>query len=640
MSVKVSLSGIVVACMCLLPNSANSGEDVVVLIKDRAPQYSIVLGGQSTPVEAYAAGELQGFLHRMSLCDLPLLKEPQDVPGPAIYIGNTARLASAGLSEKAARIKHDGFLIEYTGDDIFIAGREEDGTLFGVYEFLEWLGVRWYMPGRLGEVLPRSKTVEAPRRSVVSEPDYPLRWIGENGWSRHNKMNVNVYVDKKSARRGVSPGKKVFGDFHTHDYFLNRLEYAKEHPEYYTLSGGRRGGSKLCLSSPEAAHQITANMRRLIDLEPEWDIITLAPTDGAGSCFCPKCERLDEPDQPMVRFRSLGERKANSRQMTIFNNRVAKGVQVTHPDKLIKAGAYNLYRRAPRQRDLRLVPNLTMQYTFAGIEYSYVRPVTGPESGGMNTDLHTMLKEWAEKANHLFIYQYYWKMAWLDMPWPLMKAIKFDIPYLRRLGFDGFYTQYTEENSFSILPNYYLTAKLLWDSGADMDGLLRDFYERFYGEAAEPMQAYYSMFQQAMEETKLTVSGQGYMAPWIYTPAVMEEAEKALTGAERKSRDPLVRARLELARAQFIHTQNILRYCGYFRDLLEKEPEKTALTTEEFEEAAQLARIISTHMTAYAGRQLWLIAANNYFRRLLRPEFALKLMRMTMESLELIPAVE
>ncbi len=40
---------------------------------------------------------------------------------------------------------------------IRIAGLSAEGTLFGVYELLEQMGVRWYMPGDIGTVIPEKR---------------------------------------------------------------------------------------------------------------------------------------------------------------------------------------------------------------------------------------------------------------------------------------------------------------------------------------------------------------------------------------------------------------------------------------------------------------------------------------------------
>ena len=36
--------------------------------------------------------------------------------------------------------------------------------------------------------------------------------------------------------------------------------------------------------------------------------------------------------------------------------------------------------------------------------------------------------------------------------------------------------------------NYYVRAKLMWNAEADVDGLVRDYCERFYGKAADAVE--------------------------------------------------------------------------------------------------------------------------------------------------------
>ena len=66
-----------------------------------------------------------------------------------------------------AQLQPEGFVIKSDGNDLFIVGRdttdgglEVAGTHYGVSEFLErFVGVRWLMPGPLGEVVPKQPTL-------------------------------------------------------------------------------------------------------------------------------------------------------------------------------------------------------------------------------------------------------------------------------------------------------------------------------------------------------------------------------------------------------------------------------------------------------------------------------------------------
>ena len=69
--------------------------------------------------------------------------------------------------------------------------QDEGGSLNAVYDLLRSLGVRWFMPGEVGEVVPRMDTVSIDNleRDTTIRPDYPLRyanWYNYSGFSWHD----------------------------------------------------------------------------------------------------------------------------------------------------------------------------------------------------------------------------------------------------------------------------------------------------------------------------------------------------------------------------------------------------------------------------------------------------------------------
>jgi len=59
-------------------------------------------------------------------------------------------------------------------------------------------------------------------------------------------------------------------------------------------------------------------------------------------------------------------------------------------------------------------------------------------------------------------------------------------------------------------------AALEWDTGTDVDALLDDFYRRWFGRAAAPMQAYYDALESAFQNTAATGTKMSCLTP--YTP--------------------------------------------------------------------------------------------------------------------------
>ena len=71
--------------------------------------------------------------------------------------------------------REEGFVIVCKGDRLLLAGNNDGpfhGTEYAVYDFLRSLGVRWFMPGEFGEIVPHAATIRVPssgsRRSRTS----------------------------------------------------------------------------------------------------------------------------------------------------------------------------------------------------------------------------------------------------------------------------------------------------------------------------------------------------------------------------------------------------------------------------------------------------------------------------------------
>ena len=80
--------------------------------------------------------------------------------------------------------------------------------------------------------------------------------------------------------------------------------------------------------------------------------------------------------------------------------------------------------------------------------------------------------------------------------------------------------------------NLYLRARLLWNPDDDVDALLDDFYDLFYGPASEPMSRYWNAIFKAWDETIVT-EHEYFVAPAIYTPDLLDELRTQMAAAEQ-----------------------------------------------------------------------------------------------------------
>src|SRR5690606_16513814 len=79
-------------------------------------------------------------------------------------------------------------------------------------------------------------------------------------------------------------------------------------------------------------------------------------------------------------------------------------------------------------------------------------------------------------------------------------------------------------------PSLYIAGKLMWDHTADVDALMRDFAEKYYGPAGEPMLAYHLLMDAALRDSDHH-TGSAHDAPRHYPEAVRSEARSYLDQA-------------------------------------------------------------------------------------------------------------
>jgi hypothetical protein len=541
----------VVGCLLFVQSAC-----AVLYEQPRGPFASIVQGGQPkakivlpqapTSLEKFAAAELQRYVARILGAELPVLQESEaPKSGFSFFLGNTRKAAQEGVRRNERRMGQDGFTLRSVRDGLIVFGQDDRGTLFGVYELLErYFDVRWFMPGEIGEYVPRSADLRLGQVKLVFKPSFRLRWVGQGEWPLRQRMNVSVTAD------GRDVGINWKWHFHTFRILIPPEKYAAGHPEYFALVKGKRQitddpthGNQLCTSNPDVVREVARNLIATLDAEPGIEVITLSPNDGGGFCECENCCVLDEPGRDWF--------AKYSRRLAVFNNDVAKRVRQKHPQVLIKVGAYAMYARPPLDKRCRPESNLAVQ--LCHLYFCHNHPVEddlcqagvtykpGPQFQP-NQEFRQVLGQWRKLSPHLLVYEYYsvGGMAKADLPWPLVHTMRRDIPYYREHGVEGFYTQLSPALWHRLGLNYYLAAKLCWNTDLNVDALLDDYFTKFYGPAAAPMRDYFMGLERALQDWNgcasyglQGVTGMRNIGPKVFTPKVMDSLRLSLEQGER-----------------------------------------------------------------------------------------------------------
>jgi len=570
--------------------TVSSGKSLMVVEEGRA-RAVIVLGEDVSVPERKAAEELQTYLARISGATLPIVSGPGAGFECRILIGGCVGAEEIVPREEAVEQGEEGFVLRSTDRDLAVVGGGDYGTLYGVYAVLEKLGVRWYLPDPLGEIVPRRSTVEIGPLDEKQRPSFPMRWVGNDDvWNLRNRMN--------RVSEAYPPGFRIApGIYHSQSSYIAHDRYYETHPEFFALIDGvrsRKKHAKLCVSNPELVREVARNMAERLREDPAIDLISLSPTDGQLWCECENCRALDEEE--------VSRDQRYSRRMLVFYNWVAEELEKEFPDQLILTGAYNVYTLPPKDPELRAHRNLAVIICHYE-DYCLAHPTNDPECL-RNARYRDLIFGWQKHTPHIYFYEYYWKVNWFDLPWPIVHTIAADMPYFKSIGVEGVFTQYTTDNMWTNLLDYYVAAKLLWDVNADVPRILEEFYANFYREAAEPMRRYYEALERALAESPHHFPGNApAYAHLVFTEELVEELGGYLKEALKLAEHEEVKARLEKIAVSYDYTKRLSRYFRMKAQSVAEEDreQKRRILKEAVDLLEDIYTEVSGHRERYEG---------------------------------------
>jgi len=563
--------------------------DVVVRPGDPA---QIVTRPAPTATERFAASELARYVKAMSGLDLPVKTDAAPLSGVTFAVGRTRH--SAGLGDRfpkgVAGPGADSFVIKVGGDLVVLVGGGDRGTLYSVYEFLERQGCRWFMPGELGEIIPKRESIAAPEGEELHVPDFIQREIDGGAsdpkrieeivdWAGKNRLN-RIFGIRRYHLRALPKEKRDAWDkrggylnwqwiCHNFSWMVPPRQLFEPHPEYFAFhkvervpmgSGDRPcyGGGNLCTTNEEVIRLCADYAAAWFDRNPDGMIVPLNPNDGTVKwCECDRCRQLGG-----INFMP-GEKGSMSRRMVTFANAVARRVRARHPDRFFMTLAYSNYV-AP-EPGIPLEENLLAQYCLHGC---YAHP---PGACGPNGKPTKQIETWAKLApGRLAIWEYFLLgdfRAKGEAPvlLPLAYRARDSVRWFKGLGARWYFTQssyrYWRHNPLL----FYMLARLLWETDRDCEALEQDFFSQMYGPAGAPARQFFRLIEESTQRADwhpVVYSDVASPSPKVFTPEVLERGQALLEQAEGLVADEVSRRRLALLREAFDCTKSSVRTMG------------------------------------------------------------------------------
>jgi len=540
--------------LCVLTLTAGANEGKFYL--QRGQTVTLALPGNATVTEIFAADELSRYLGH--LLDIKTSIVPWESPEATFRVGSI-RNPKAAQTDTAAQ---ESYTLTATENSLALSGGGDRGTLYAVYDFLEQAGCRWYIPGPMGEVVPRLDHFEMATGEREEKPAFLQREISSPGtltntpeevidWEVKNRLNrdFNLRQNREWAKRGGAIHWQWIA--HNYQFILPVDEYFTKKPEWFALYKGRRvklgkESANICTTNPEVIQYFSDFVAKWFRDNPDGSVFPLSPPDGMIRwCECPDCLALGGKNF------AAGAEGSMSRRQLEFVNAVAKKVYPEFPARRILLLAYQNFVDPPS--GMKAEPNVIIQPVNYG---AFGKSMTHPA----NKRQRDRFEGWAKIANPNSGTPGFWDYITLQVdgrsgprlaPLPLSRVMAENIRFLHGLGGRFYFTQagrISDVNPFLL----YATTKLLWNPQIDLDGLLRDFCKNFYGAAGEPMRNYWTLLEDAVQKSdwnpstwpEVTVpSGK------VFTPEVLAGARGFLDQAEAKAGSAIEKERIQWAKA-------------------------------------------------------------------------------------------
>jgi hypothetical protein len=317
---------------------------------------------------------------------------------------------------------------------------------------------------------------------------------------------------------------------HTFNALVPPEIYYKEHPEYFAMVDGKRLPTQLCLSNPDALRITIQNLRKKIAQNPEATYWSVSQNDNKNYCTCDHCKKIDDREG------------SPSGSIINFVNQVAD----QFPEKVISTLAYEYGRKAPRT----LRPRENVNIMLCSIEIHRDKPIADDST---SADFARDVVEWGKIAKDIIVWDYVIQFNHLISPFPNLHVLQPNIQFFAEHGVSAMFEQGNKEvgGEFAELRGYLL-AKLLWDPYLNVDTLMGDFLQGYYGAAALPIRMYIDEMRKALLEAgqPLRIFGTPWDAETSYlTPELITKYELLFDQAEANvSAEPEVLERVKIAR--------------------------------------------------------------------------------------------
>ena len=350
-----------------------------------------------------------------------------------------------------------------------IIGGNGRGVIYGVVRFLEeFAGTRFFtyeLETHTSDpvLLPQSILIEYQpvfeyRRTswdcILKDPFFFVK-SGMNGshGGVTEEMGGGLYYPPD---RGV----------HTLGYFT---ETGYAHPLYATNP---------CLTDPKNLELVIKHVRKILEENPDVNIVSVSQTDSIYYCKCQNCQAVDE------------EEGSPAGLMLRFVNAVAADIAEQYPNVIVSTLAYKYTRQAPKITK----PRENVCVRLCSIECHFNHPLT-TENCETCSAFRKDIEDWSEICDNLYIWDYTTNFRYYISYFPNLFTIRENMQFYADHNVKGMFCQGNSQGpsgEFGEL-RAYLLAKLMmypYMTEEEYSNHINEFLAAYYGEGWQNIRAY------------------------------------------------------------------------------------------------------------------------------------------------------
>jgi len=561
------------------------------IVRNGQARAVIVLETDGSRAAHFGALELQYHIKKLTGCELLIQNQPSETLPTRIYVG--ASKDSQKLQTNNDAFASQEYLIKVQDTDIFLLGRDdadpnpvnyndpasfpdfwkEQGTVYAVYDFLEHLGIRWYLPTDLGIAFTPTNNLTVDNFIIKRTPtlEYrdmfylgiPASLIGDTV-ETSDRAGLNERERRLWYLRRRHGGKRVMMN---HSMYTFYSRFWPDKKDWFAQGYDNDKPAQLCYSNPEVVAQVVQDARDFFDgkiADPRQvisnvskdyvsDCFPVWPMDNRSYCKCPEC-RKKLADLQASRGQGQFSNDLSSNYMFAFVNQVAKELKKSHPDKFIGTGAYAGFSYPPS--GFKLEDNIrVMLCLFPRMLYS---PAVQANDDAI---LQAWENEYPEMKKYVWMYYCFPSLSARQQQWRMFPGFfashvgdyfqKYLSCNLVGMWWEPSYLPYGQHSVLFDQLEGYINWKLAWDGKLDSQKLFDEFFQLYYGPAELPMKNFYCLVESVYSDPKNYPDGtrhQSEAIAWeaLGTEARMQKLSQFIEQAESLSLSEPYQARFQL----------------------------------------------------------------------------------------------